>query len=89
MIKSVYRVQCDGLGKEWLSLPDGYVSGTDLLPGVLVAAPTAERAGNWPDERAAQRAAVGAGWRPASANWERWMCPSCAVRPASGKEKTA
>ncbi|MDX3575964.1 hypothetical protein [Streptomyces sp. FL07-04A] len=76
MIKPVYRVQCDGPGKEWLSLPDDYVPGTDLMTGVLVAAITAERAGNWPAERDAQRAAVGAGWRPTQTTGQ-WLCPAC------------
>ena len=88
MIKPVYRVQCDGPGREWLSLPNDYVLGTDLLPGVLIAAPTTERAGNWPGEREAQRAAVGAGWRPVvDSDFKVWLCPGCrSVRPASGEE---
>ena len=91
MIKPVYRVQCDGPGKEWLALPDDYVPGTDLMAGVLIAATTAERAGNWPSERDAQRASVGAGWRPvADSGLKVWLCPSCQsaspVRP--GEEPT-
>lgn len=78
MIKPVYRVQCDGPGREWLALPDDYVPGTDLMADVLIAAPTAERAGNWPGEREAQRAAVGAGWRPTSdSGLKVWLCPAC------------
>ena len=80
MIKPVYRVQCDGPDKEWLSLPEGYVPGTDLMADALIAADTAERAGNWPEERAAQRAAIGAGWRPvAGSDFREWLCPSCAT----------
>lgn len=79
MITPVYRVQCDGPGKEWLSLPEGYVPGTDLMAGVLVASATAERAGNWPGDREAKRAAVGAGWRPAMGG-ATWLCPACMGR---------
>ena len=87
MIKPVYRVQCDGPGREWLALPDDYVPGPDLLPGVLIAAPTAEKAGNWPGEREAQRAAVGAGWRPVvDSDFKVWLCPAC--QGASGEENT-
>lgn len=78
MIKPVYRVQCDGPGKEWLSLPAGYAPGTDFTADALVAAGTAERAGNWPGEREAKRAAVGAGWRHApDSDFKTWFCPAC------------
>jgi hypothetical protein len=79
MIRPVYRVQCDGPGKEWLSLPDGYVPGTDLPADALVAADTAEKAGNWPGEREAKRAAIGAGWRHPmdSSDFKDWLCPAC------------
>ena len=86
MIKPVFRVQCDGPGREWLSLPDGHVPGTDLPADTLVAAPTAERAGNWPDEKAAKRATIAAGWghRPDS-DFKTWFCPGC-LSPAGGEE---
>ena len=90
MIKPVYRVQCDGPGKEWLSLPDGYLPGTDLMADVLIAADTAERAGNWPGEREAQRAAVGAGWRPvADSDFMVWLCPSCMAALSASSEDPA
>lgn len=91
MIMPVYRVQCDGPGREWLSLPEDHKPGTDLTPDVLVAAPTAERAGNWPDEQAAKRATIGAGWRHPvdSRDFKDWLCPGCqSVGPASGAETT-
>lgn len=90
MIKPVYRVQCDGPGKEWLSLPGSYVPGTDLPSDTLIAAPTAERAGNWPDEKSAKRAAIGAGWRHPvdSADFKDWLCPACqSTARTSSKEK--
>lgn len=87
MIQPVFRVQCDGPGKEWLALPDDYVSGTDLPHDALVAAPTAERAGNWPGEKEAKLAAIGAGWRHPvdSAGFKDWWCPGCQT---SGEERT-
>lgn len=84
-IRAVFRVQCDGPGKEWLSLPEGYVPGTDIRSEQLVAAPTAERAGNWPGERAARTAAKRAGWRYVSTKMDNredsLMCPVCAANP--------
>lgn len=79
MIKPVYRVQCDGPGREWLALPDDYTPGTDLPHDTLIAAPTAERAGNWPGEKEAKRAAIGARWRHPmdSADFTDWLCPGC------------
>ncbi|MEU9323236.1 hypothetical protein AB0D91_05390 [Streptomyces canus] len=79
MIKPVFRVQCDGPGREWLALPDGHTPGTDIVHADLIAAPTAERAGNWPDERAAKLAAIGAGWRHPhnSKDFKDWRCPNC------------
>jgi hypothetical protein len=76
MIVAMHYVQCDGPGKEFLSAREDHVPGTELLPDVLVAAPSAERAFPWPSERAAQRGAVAAGWRP-STDFEEWVCPSC------------
>lgn len=92
MIKPVFRVQCDGPGKEWLSLPDDYVPGTDLPADTLVAAPTAERAGNWPDEKAAKRAAIGAGWRhpvDSPKGFQDWLCPGCQSAGPAGSEETS
>lgn len=79
-IKAVFRVQCDGPGKEWLSWPEDYVPGTALPDEILVAEPTAVRACNWPGERAARRAALGAGWVQDCA-YNRLLCPTCKVNP--------
>lgn len=81
MIRAVFRVQCDGPGKEWLSVPP-HLIGRDILPEALTVEPTAERAGNWPGEGAARRAAIGAGWSFVTVNgsW-KLMCPPCALNP--------
>jgi hypothetical protein len=76
MIHPVYRVHCDGPGREWLALPDTYTPGTDLPAEDLIAAPTAERAGNWPTVQAAQRAADTAGWHQTRTT-SQWLCPAC------------
>lgn len=84
-IKSVFRVQCDGPCKGWLSLPERYAPGTDFQHVDLVAAPTAERAGNWPGERAARTAALNAGWRFSHVRSfpppYKIYCPKCAADP--------
>lgn len=72
-ITPVYRVQCSGPCRRWLSPPDGYEPGTDLPLAALVGKPTAEHAGLWPDETAARRAALAAGWSGGT-------CPDCARR---------
>lgn len=81
-IRAVFRVQCDGPGKEWLSWPKDYVPGTDLPDEILVAEPTAIRACNWPSDYAARFAAFGAGWftrlTPGVSDVQ-WWCPVCAV----------
>lgn len=82
-IRAVFRVQCDGPGKEWLSIPEwGWGTGRDVFDRQLTAEPTAERAGNWPGERAARHAALGAGW---TYTWfkgaHKLMCPACAANP--------
>lgn len=89
MIKPVYRVQCDGPGREWLALPDDHTPGIDITPDALIAAPTAERAANWPDERAAKAAAIGAGWRHPvdSPGFKTWLCPACQGGPANGAQQ--
>lgn len=79
MIRAVFRVQCDGPCKGWLSVPP-HLIGRDILPGALTIEPTAVHAGNWPGERAARRAATGAGWVPNCA-YNRLMCPACAANP--------
>lgn len=83
-IRAVFRVQCDGPGKEWLSWPQDYVLGTDLPDEILVAEPTAIRACNWPSDHAARVAALGAGWAtrltPGVANVQ-WWCPGCQKGP--------
>lgn len=83
-IRVVFRVQCDGPGREWLSFPEGGDWFSRDLDGTeLVAAPTAERACNWLGERAARRAALAAGWRygffHSSRTW--WFCPECQPNP--------
>jgi hypothetical protein len=79
MIKPVYRVQCDGPGREWLALSDDPEPGTNLMTGVLIATPIAQRAGVWASEKAAKVAAVGAGWRHPvdSSDFKDWLCPTC------------
>lgn len=84
-IRAVFRVQCDGPCKGWLSWTEDYVPGTDMLPCHHVVAPTAERALNWPGERAARTAALDNGWvfshdrsRPQP---YKIYCPTCKVNP--------
>jgi hypothetical protein len=74
-IAPVWRVQCSGPCRRWLSIPDGYQPGEDIPLAALVPKPTAERAGLWPSEQAARRAAHCAGW-----SGDR--CPDC--RSAAG-----
>jgi hypothetical protein len=76
--KAVFRVQCDGPCKGWLSLPDACTPGSDIRYVDLETRPTAVRAGMWPGERSARRAAQGSGWtvRPGM-----WLCPPCALNP--------
>lgn len=83
MIRSVFRVQCDGPCRGWLSWSEDYVPGTDILPRHEVVAPTAERAFNWPGERAARMAARAAGWEcPVQLEDPRkWFCPTCKLNP--------
>lgn len=69
-INAVYRVQCSGPCRRWLSLPDGYEPGEDFPLAALEPQPTAARAGMWPDENAARRAAFAAGWSSGT-------CPDC------------
>lgn len=88
MIKPVYRVQCDGPGREWLSLPDDYTPGADLPAESLIAAPTAERAGNWPTEQAARRAVDGAGWQSTRTTGQ-WLCPACLAWLSAPENQTA
>jgi hypothetical protein len=82
-IRAVFRVQCDGPGREWLSPPEDHVPGRAYDGSTLIAAPTAERAGLWPGERAARTAALAAGWVPASRHLGpgTLMCPACAANP--------
>jgi hypothetical protein len=79
MIRAVFRVQCDGPCRGWLSWREGYVPGTDMRPEDHVVEPTAVRALNWPGERAARLAAQRLGWQ-----WNRGgpqLCPECAANP--------
>jgi hypothetical protein len=79
MIKPVYRVQCDGPGKEWLALSEEPATATGLVVGDLVATTTARRAATWVTEKEAVRAAVSAGWRHPvnSPDFKDWLCPEC------------
>lgn len=69
-IELVYRVQCSGPCRRWLSIPDSYEPGEDIPLAALEPKPTAARAGMWPDETAARRAAFAAGWSSGT-------CPDC------------
>ena len=80
MIRAVFRVQCDGPCRGWLSWTKDYVPGTPVLPHHEVVAPTAERAFNWPGERAARTAALAAGWSHPAAHGP-WHCPECKDNP--------
>lgn len=82
-IHSVFRVQCDGPCKGWLSVPPGLI-GRDIMWGRLTVEPTAVHAGNWPGERAARTAAYGAGWKRnpvGSTITAGWFCPDCKLNP--------
>lgn len=76
--RAVFRVQCDGPCRGWLSLPAACTPGTDLRYVNLETRPTPECAGLWPGERAARQAAQGSGWsvRPGT-----WLCPPCTLNP--------
>lgn len=77
-IKAVFRVQCDGPCRGWLSWREGYVPGTDIKPSDQIVAPTAERACNWPDDHAARVAARNLGWTTGMRDGVRevqWQCP--------------
>lgn len=82
-IKAVFRVQCDGPCKGWLSLPDAHRLGTtDTRHVELVVRPTNEHAVLWPGERTARRAALGNGWSQTSPRTPRgWLCPECRLNP--------
>lgn len=80
MIRAVYRVQCDGC-KGWLSRSDDYVVGTVVEARHEVVRPTAEKAFNWPGERAARIAAAQAGWVKHPHQLHRWLCPDCKTNP--------
>lgn len=82
-IRTVFRVQCDGPCRGWLSVPPELI-GKDTPATALTIEPTAVHAGNWPGERAARIAALGAGWtrdRNDFSEPRRWLCPSCSVNP--------
>lgn len=87
-IRSVFRVQCDGPCRGWLSVPED-----NPLTDDLVVTRTSVRAVKWPGERAARRAALSAGWvytgvsphnpegRHATAGGGTLLCPTCKVNP--------
>lgn len=79
-IKAVFRVQCDGPCKGWLSLPDTR-RGVDVLHADLVVRPTAVNAGLWPGERTARRAAMGNGWEVRITAPPTLLCPTCRLNP--------
>jgi hypothetical protein len=92
-IKAVFRVQCDGMCRGWLSLPDAHRLGMDIRHVELVVRPTAANAGLWPGERTARRAALGNGWeytgasswnpqgQHATARGGTLLCPTCKLNP--------
>ena len=71
-ITPVYRVQCSGPCRRWLSLPDDYEPGEAIPFDALTLQPTAARAGMWPSLAAARRAARWAGWHDD-------RCPECSA----------
>jgi len=79
-VNAVFRVQCDGPCRGWLSPPDGYhyTLGTETRYAELVVRPEAERACTWTGERSARRAAQGSGW---DVQPGRWLCPACKLNP--------
>lgn len=82
-IRAVFRVQCDGPCKGWLSVPPELI-GKDITHDQLTVEPTAVHAGNWPGERAARVAAVNSGWdyRPKeSVHGGQLWCRSCRINP--------
>lgn len=76
--RPVFRVQCDGPCRQWLSRREDTPFGVDLGPEYHVLRLTAERAFNWPGEGAARATALWLGWRVSS---DRWLCPECAANP--------
>lgn len=82
-IKAVFRVQCDGPCKGWLSRTENYVLGTDINPEHNEVLLTAERAWLWSGERAARIAAQDAGWSYMTMRYtgDRLMCPKCRENP--------
>lgn len=77
-VRAVFRVQCDGPCKGWLSLPDTYTLGAPVTNEELVLCPTAARAAMWSGERKARRAAQCNGW---SVRPGMWLCPECRLNP--------
>lgn len=82
-IRAVFRVQC-GKCRGWLSLTPSYRPGTDVRPEHQTVMPTAERACNWPGERAARTGALAAGWAPdytLAPGSGVLLCPDCKTNP--------
>lgn len=79
-VKAVFRVQCDGPCKGWLSLPSKHQTGTDIRHEDLLVRPTAVTAALWPGERSARTAALNNGWeadRDDFTSAREWRCPEC------------
>lgn len=79
-IRAVFRVQCDGPCRGWLSISPEF-AGRDILPGMMTVEPTAVHAGNWPGERAARLAAQREGWQVRVTAPPTLLCPPCAANP--------
>lgn len=80
-IRAVFRVQCDGPCKGWLSLPNDHAPGADVRHEDLTTEPTAILAANWPGERAARIAAQNAGWDVLRTGPVTLLCPACTENP--------
>ena len=81
-VKAVFRVQCDGPCKGWLSVPEGKAPDGPVPPSELLVVPQPTRTAVWPGERAARYAAGAAGWEVVLGRGRvRMMCPACRLNP--------
>lgn len=85
-VKAVFRVQCDGPCRGWLSLPDTrvYRGVNDFRHAELTVEPTAVNAGLWPGEYAARTAARNNGWDVSGSGATSpatLLCPTCKSNP--------